>query len=168
MAKKSEKPDKDNPQHELTSKELLKSYVISLAIAIPCLAFTILIMTQFHADWKSAQLIVWVILLVSIANFLTLVALDYLRPRMSSFTMPSLLAACGLVILMTLVEGISRFIPVLDFHWLYPVISVAIIFKYLALFKEKNLALKFYLAMNIIALAALWNLGSDHRVALPF
>lgn len=165
MAKKS---DKDAPQHELTSRELIKSYVISLLIAIPSLGICILIMTQFHANWKSAQLIVWVILLVSIANFLTLVALDHLRSRMGSFTVPSLLTACGLILLMTLVEGISRFIPVLDFHWLYPVISVAIIFKYLALFKEKNLALKFYLAINIIALAALWNLGSDHRVALPF
>ena len=159
--------EKKLPGHDLSSAELVKSYVISLLITIPLLALSVLIY-QYHAGWKAAHLIFWSILFVSIGNFLAIMMLEQFRSQMGSFTLPALLAACGLVVLLTIVEGVNRFIPVLDFHWLYSVISVAIIFKYLAIFKERNLALKFYLAVNIIAMAALWNLGADHKVSLPF
>jgi hypothetical protein len=161
------KIEKKVPGHDLTSSELTRSYVISLLIAIPLLAISVLIY-QYHAGWKAAHLIFWSVLLVSIGNFLAIIALEQFRNQMGSFTLPALLATCGLVVLITIVEGINRFIPIFDFHWLYSVISIAIIFKYLAIFKERNLALKFYLAVNILAMAALWNLGADHKVTLPF
>jgi hypothetical protein len=158
---------KTPPGHDLNSKTLVKSYVISLLISIPLLGFTVLL-SQYHAGWKAAHLIFWMILFVSIGNFLALILLEQFRAQMGSFTIPALLSACGLIVFLTIVEGVNRFIPIMDFHWLYSFIALVIIFKYLAIFKERNLALKFYLAVNIIALALLWNLGNDHKVVLPF
>ena len=158
---------KKPPGHDLSSAELTKSYVISLLIAIPLLAATVAV-AHYHANLNMARTIFWIVLFVSIGNFLALIALEQFRSQTGSFTIPALLTALALSVLVILVEGISRFIPIADFHWLYPVISLGIIFKYLALFKEKNLALKFYLAANIIALAALCSLSADDKLALPF
>jgi hypothetical protein len=82
--------------------------------------------------------------------------------------MPALLATCGLVLLFALISGVNRFYPEVGYHWLFPIVALLITFKYLAMFKERNLALKFYLAINIIALAALWGLGKADKIALPF
>lgn len=164
MAKTAEKKP---PGHDLSSAELIRSYVISLLIAIPLLALTAAV-TQYHAAAGTARVIVWMVLFVSLGNFIALIALEQFRSQMGSFTIPALLTALGLMVIVILVEGVSRFMPVFDFHWLYPVIALGIIFKYLALFRERNLALKFYLAVNIIALAALCSLGADDRISLPF
>lgn len=160
--------DKEHlPGHDLNSSELTKSYVISLLISIPLLGLMVVI-AQYHADMDVARIILWTILFVSVGNFLALVALEQFRAHMGSFTLPALLTACGLILFVVIVEGLSRFMPVIDFHWLYAVISMAIVFKYLAIFRERNLALKFYLGVNILALAALLSLGSTDRIALPF
>jgi heme/copper-type cytochrome/quinol oxidase subunit 4 len=159
--------NKDRNTHELTSAELIKSYVISLIIAIPCLLLTVYLI-GFHADWPEAHMIFGVIMAVSVVNFVLIIVLDQLRAQTGSFTVPAMLATCVIIVLLVIVEGLSRFIPLFDFRWLYPVIAGVMIFKYLALFKERNLALKFYLAMNIAALAALGSLGADSKIALPF
>ena len=156
-----------NPDDRLSSTDLIKSYVISLVIAAPCLLLTFYL-TDFHADWPLAHVIFCVVLVLSVANFIVLVVIDQVRAQTGSFTMPALLAACLIIVLIVLVDGVGRFIPLFDFHWLYPVIAGVMIFKYLALFKEKNLALKFYLAVNIVALAALGSIGADSKIDLPF
>ncbi len=155
------------PMRDLSSAELVKSYVVSLGISLPSLALTIYF-TQFRVDWWSPQVVLSMVLFVSIINFIALVTLEEYRSRLGSFTIPVLLAACGLILLFALIGGVNRFYPGVGYHWLFPIVALVIVFKYLAMFKEKNLALKFYLAINIIALAALWGLGKSDQLALPF
>lgn len=162
-----DKPSPPEQKHDLSSAELVKSYVYSLLISLPSLAITIYL-TQFRVEWWSVQVVLSMILFVSIVNFIALVTLEEYRSRLGTFTIPVLLAACGLILLFALIGGVNRFYPGVGYHWLFPIVALVIVFKYLAMFKEKNLALKFYLAINIIALAALWGLGKADKIALPF
>ncbi|MEZ0260781.1 MAG: hypothetical protein ACAH80_07210 [Alphaproteobacteria bacterium] len=162
-----EKPPAPEQKHDLSSAELVKSYVYSLCISLPTLA-AVIYLTQFRVEWWSGQVVLSMVLFVSIINFIALVTLEEYHSRLGTFTIPVLLAACGLVVLFALISGVNRFYPGLGYHWLFPVIALVIVFKYLAMFKERNLALKFYLAINIIALAALWGLGKADKIVLPF
>jgi cation transport ATPase len=166
-APKPEKPPAPEQKHDLSSAELTKSYVYSLCLSLPTLA-AVIYLTQFRVEWWSVQVVFSMILFVSIINFIALVTLEEYRSRLGSFTIPVLLASCGLVVLFALIGGVNRFYPGVGYHWLFPVVALVIIFKYMAMFKERNLALKFYLAINIIALAALWGLGKADKIALPF
>jgi len=167
MTDENKKPPAPEPKHDLSSAELIKSYVYSLGFSIPSLA-AVVYLTQYRVEWWSGKVVLSMILFISIINFIALVSLEEYRSRLGTFTMPVLLAACGLVLLFALISGVNRFYPGVGYHWLFPVVALLITFKYLAMFKEKNLALKFYLAINIIALAALWGLGKADKIALPF
>jgi len=167
MATGGSKKPKGEPAHDLTSAKLVKSYVISLLISAPSLLAVVWLLRS-KIDWPAAHLVFSTILLLSLGNFLSLILLDHFRTKTGSLTMPALLSTCLIILAILIVEGIDRFVPMLDFHWIYPMIALVMFFKYLALFREQNLALKFYLAVNIIALAALWNLGAEHKISLPF
>lgn len=154
-------------RHDLTNAEMVKSYVISLLIAVPCVALTYYL-AYINRAWPGPHVIFGVILFVSVVNFVALAALEEYRSRLGSFTVPTLIAASAIVILIVLLAAINRFVPFIGYQWAFPIIFFVIVFKYLALFRESNLALKFYLAMNIIALAALWGMGMHGKIALPF
>jgi hypothetical protein len=154
-------------KHSQSSSELMTSYAISVAIAVPCLLAAWL-MADFHPDWPTARVIIGIIICVSLVNFLALVLIDQFGTKKSHLTMRALLAGCAVVILIVLVVILSRYLPFFDPHWLFPLIVAVIAFKYLALFKEKNLALKFYLGINILALTALWGIDVDNKITLPF
>lgn len=157
----------DNRKPDLSSAELVKSYVISLVISIPCIGITYFL-ANVNTDWPMAHGIFGIIMLVSVVNFVALVALEEYRSKLGSFTIPAMIAATFIVLLIVVIVAISRYVPSLHYQWLFPVIFFVIAFKYLAMFREKNLALKFYLAVNIIALAALWGLGIQGKISLPF
>lgn len=161
------KSSNKNTKPEISSQELTKSYIVSLLISIPCLALTIYL-TQFRLDWWYAHVIFAMILFVSVINFIALIFLEEIKSRIGALTIPTLLATMALILLFVLIEGVNRFYPLFGYNWLFPVIALVMVFKYLAMFKEKNLALKFYLAINIIALAALWGLGAADKIDLPF
>lgn len=159
--------DKKDVKPELSSQGLIKSYLVSLAISVPCLLGTVYL-SGINTEWTGAHVIFGVILFVSVLNFIALVFLEEIKSRIGALTVPALLASLALIFLFLLIEGVSRFFPLFGYQWLFPVIALLIVFKYLAMFKEKNLALKFYLAMNILALAALWGLGKADKIDLPF
>lgn len=160
---------KSGPQPHVSSEGLIKSYIISLLISLPCLAISIYV-TQFHINWIYPQTIFMVIMFISVLNFVTLILLDEIKGKVKvgTMTVPMLLAAAGLVLLFLIIEGINRFMPILSYRWLFPVIALVMAVKYLAMFKEKNLALKFYLGANIIVLSILWSLGETDKIVLPF
>lgn len=161
------KPSSEERKPDMSSTELLKSYVISLAISLPCIGIT-WFLADVNTSWPAAHIIFAAILVVSLVNFVALVALEEYRSRLGSFTVPALIAAMTIVLLIVIILGVGRYVPGLGYRWMFPLILFVIVFKYLALFREKNLALKFYLAVNIIALAALWGLGEHGKIALPF
>ncbi len=152
---------------QITSDELIRSYLISFGISLPSLAVSVYL-TQFRITWWEPHVIFAGILFVSVINFIALIFLEEVRSRIGKLTIPMLLASVSLIFLFVLIEGVNRFYPLFGYKWLFPVIALVIIFKYLAMFKERNLALKFYLAINIIALSALWGLGQADKIDLPF
>lgn len=154
-------------KHDLTNADMVKSYAISLVISLPCLGITYYL-AYLNRAWPSAHIIFAGILFVSVINFVALAALEEYRSRIGSFTVPTLVAASAIVLLVLLLSAVSRFVPFIGYNWAFPIVFFIIIFKYLALFKEDNLALKFYLAVNIIALAALWGMGTNGKIVLPF
>lgn len=167
---KKDKTEKSAPaefKHDLSSAEMVKSYVISLAIALPSIGLTYYL-AYLNRNWPAAHVIFAGILIVSIVNFVALAALEEYRSRIGSFTVPVLVAASAVVLLILLLTAVNRFVPAIGYQWVFPAVLFVIVFKYLALFREKNLALKFYLAVNIIALAALWGMGIHGKIALPF
>lgn len=165
--KPAPKPDEAEFKHDLTNSDMVKSYAISLLISLPCLGVTYFL-AYMNRAWPAAHMIFATILFVSVINFVALAALEEYRSRIGSFTVPTLVAASALILLILILTAINRFVPQIGYQWAFPVIAFVIIFKYLALFKEDNLALKFYLAVNIIALAALWGMGTHGKIAVPF
>lgn len=157
-------PDK---KPEISSQDLIKSYVISLVISVPLVAATIYL-SQFTTEWPLAHLIFGGIMFISVLNFIALVFLEEIRNRIGKMTIPALLAAIALVLLLVIFEGIHKFMPDAGYQWFFPIVAFIIVFKYLAMFRERNLALKFYLAMNILSLAVLWGLGKADKIDLPF
>lgn len=165
--KEPQKDQKEPVPHDLSNAEMMKSYVISLLISLPCVAATCFL-AYFNQDWPEARIIFSVILFVSVINFVAISVLEEYRSRLGSFTVPVLLAASALVLLVVLLSAVNRFVPAIGYSWSFPIVLFVIVFKYLAMFREKNLALKFYLAVNIIALAALLGMGTHNKIALPF
>lgn len=159
--------DRKEPAHDLSNADMVKSYAISLLISLPCLGATFFL-AYFNQDWPEARIIFSVILFVSVINFVALSVLEEYRSRIGSFTVPVLVAASGVVLLIMLLSAVNRFVPAIGYRWSFPIVLFVIVFKYLAMFREKNLALKFYLAVNIIALAALLGMGAHNKIALPF
>lgn len=166
MSDGNKDPLKQRKPH-ISSTDLIRSYIISMLISAPCLGLTVYL-TQFKVEWWYAHGIFAAILVLSFINIMALILLDQAQYDVGRMTIPSLIAVIGLVLFFVILEGLSRFFPWIGYRWLFPVIALALIFKYLAIFKEKNLALKFYLAMNGVALATLWGLGQADKIDLPF
>src|ERR1700722_1489467 len=85
-------------KRRLNSGDLLTSYAISVALAVPCLLVTNLLI-NFHADWSTARVIIGIIICVSLVNFLALALIDQFGTNKSRLTVPALLAGCAVVLL---------------------------------------------------------------------
>ena len=84
--------DKKDVTPELSSQNLVKSYLVSLAISVPSLMASFFL-SDVNTEWAGAQAIFGVILFISVLNFMALVFLEEIKSRIGYFTVPALLAA---------------------------------------------------------------------------
>jgi hypothetical protein len=147
--------------------EILKSLATSLVVCVPVLLSSLYIIKS-HIVFPAPTLMMAAVLGVGVVNFGLTVALEYVRRKIGKLTLPAILGMAGVVFLFVVAESINRFVRDVNFHMLLPVVGVFFLLSLLAIFREKTLVLKLYLAFNALALAVLWGLGSTGKIWLPF
>jgi hypothetical protein len=148
--------------------EILDSSVItSLIVSVPsfCMA---LYVVEARISWDSPGLIVFFILGLAVANFAAIVFLEQYRASIGKLTLPALLSGVGLVLLFVVAEAVNRFYRDLGYEWLLPAVILALAISFVAIFRERKMALKCQLAGNSVAAAVLWSLGMADKMAMPF
>ena len=77
-------------------------------------------------------------------------------------------SSISIVMLFVIAESINRFFKHLGYAALTPFVVAAAALIALAVFREKNIALKCYLSLNSIMLIVLWALGAADKITMPF
>jgi hypothetical protein len=149
------------------NEEFFRSATTSLLVCAPSLLFCVYIIRS-HVAMPAPTLLMAALLGVGVLNFVLTVALEYVRRRIGRLTLPAILGMAAVVFLFVLAESMNRFVRDFNYQWLLPAVGAAITLSLLAIFREKALALKIYLAFNALALAVLWGLGSMGQVWMPF
>lgn len=152
---------------KLKKDELLKSVITSLLVSVPTFCAALYFM-EAQIAWNSPGLIVLFILGLAVANFAAIVILEHYRSSIGKLTLPALLSAVGLVLLFVTAEAINRFYRDFGYEWLFPAVLLALGLSFIAIFRERQMALKCHLACNSVALAVLWSIGMADKVAMPF
>lgn len=147
--------------------DLRKSLVTSLLVSLPTFCAALYFM-EAQITWRSPSLIVVFILGLAVANFAAIVILEHYRSSLGNLTLPALLSGVGLILLFVTAEAINRFYRDFGYEWLFPVVVLALGLSFLAIFRERKMALKFQLACNSVAVAVLWSLGAADKIAMPF
>lgn len=149
------------------SKEYIRHLTIASALAVPALIAVFDLMDR-RADWTMPGVWTMALVVVGMGDFVAAVGLEPFKRKLGDLTLPMLLLAPGMVLLFTLTYGINRFVADIGYGWLYPAVLVALCTFAVALFMERNTALKATLAVNAVALAMLWNLAYSDKLVLPF
>jgi hypothetical protein len=136
-------------------------------MALPAL-IVVFQLLDHRANWEMPGLWTTGLLVVALVDFVAVLGLEPFRRKLGEMTLPLLLLTVGLVLLFVLTYGVNRFVTNIGFGWLYLPVLVALSSFAIALFMERNNALKALLAGNAVALAVLWNLASADKLALPF
>jgi hypothetical protein len=109
-----------------------------------------------------------IIVLLAVFDFTTVVFIEQYRRKLGKPTIPALLGTIFVILLFLIGASVSRFFKHLDYGYLTPFVIVAIALIYIAIFWEKNMALKSYLSMNACALSILWAMGASDKIVMPF
>jgi hypothetical protein len=149
------------------SKEYIRHLTIASALALPTLIAVFDLMDR-RGDWSMPGVWTMALVVIGAGDFIAAVGLEPFRRKLGDLTLPMLLLAPGMVLLFTLTYGINRFVADIGYGWLYPAVLVMLASFAVALYMERNTALKATLAFNAVALALLWNLAYSDRFVLPF
>jgi hypothetical protein len=147
--------------------EMLKSLLVSLAVCLPAFCLAVWLIEKPVA-WTSPPLVVLCILGLTAANFATIIFLEYYRASIGRLTLPALLGAVAVVLLYMIAQSMDRFVHDIGYNWLFPAVACFLLLSACAIFRERQLLLKGYLALNTVAMAVLWGLGDMDRMTLPF
>lgn len=148
-------------------ENLIRSHATSMLVCVPAFCLSVWIM-ETYIPWPSPALVMTGVMGVAAVNFLLIVALERWRSRLGTLTLPALLGAVGIVMLFMIAQGVNRFYMDFGYGWLLPAVVFYMMLSSVAIFRERFVALKCYLALNAVALSVLWGLGAADKVALPF
>ncbi len=151
----------------LDRMERLGPFMVSLAIAAPALLASIVLL-QWTFDWANPGFWMLGILIMMTMNLLATVLLEPYSSALGAFTTPALLGSIAMVMTYIMTDALRRYFPDITFNWLLPFVLVGLGICYAAIFRERSILLRMYLAANGIALTILWCLGVADKVALPF
>jgi hypothetical protein len=149
------------------NEEAVRSLMTSMLVALPCLMMAWSII-RMRITWSAPATVMMAILCLGVLNFVLTVGLEPVRRRIGGLTLPAILASSSVVFLFVLAGSFNRFVQDVNYQWLLPVVGMCLILSLLAIFRERILALKLYLAFNALSLSVLWGLGATGRVWLPF
>lgn len=151
----------------LDGMERLGPFMVSLAIAAPALLGSIVLL-QWTFDWANPGFWMLGILILMTMDLLATLLLEPYSSALGPFTTPALLASIALVMTYIMTDALRRYFPDIGFNWLLPFVLVGLGICYAAIFRERSVLLRIYLAANGLALTILWCLGVADKVALPF
>ena len=151
--------------HRLT--QFIKSVSIGILALSPSLA-TGMYLLDNSALLEEPYQTICLILLIAAIDLALLVILDPYRRDLSKLTLPALFSTMAIVLLFIITESINRFFEHLGYTFLTPFVIACIALIYTAIFLERNIALKFYLSLNSIAVIFLCVLGATNRIMMPF
>lgn len=153
--------------HAVAKLHALKPVLVGLLIAVPAALASATLMDSRTA-WPNAPYVMLAILVLTLGNFLALVAIEPYRSRLGELSMPAMLVFIGMTFAYMVTESIDRFVDGYGFGWLTPVTIVALAVIYGGILREKFLMMQLALCLNGLALSVLWSLGDVDKVALPF
>lgn len=151
--------------HRLT--QFIKSASIGALIISPSLTTGMYLMDN-NTLLEEPYQTVCLILLIAAIDLAMLVILDPYRRDLSKLTLPALISTMAIILLFIITESINRFFEHLGYTVLTPFVIACIALIYTTIFLERNIALKFYLSLNSIAVMFLWALGASNRIMMPF
>ncbi len=158
-------PDHDDDNFDRMAR--LGPFMVSLVIAAPALLASIVLL-QWTFSWGNPGFWMLGILVIMTMNLLATVLLEPYSSALGPFTTPALLSSIALVMTYIMTDALRRYFPDIGFNWLLPFVLVGLGICYAAIFRERSILLRMYLAANGIALTILWCLGVADKVALPF
>jgi hypothetical protein len=152
----------------LAKLQAAKSIGMSLAITLPALGLSALLLEQGRLAWPHSHLLVTVILSLMVMDFIMLMVLEPHRDMLGKVTIPAILGFIGIAMAFVITEAMNRFAIGYGFAWTMPFVGAALLALYGGVFFERHLALKLFLCLNGIALTVLWCLGDAGKMTLPF
>lgn len=144
-----------------------KSLIISTLFFLPSPVMGYFLQVT-RAPMESPYFVACAILALAVLNFIIVALLEQHRPRLGGLTLPALLCTVAVIFMFVTAESLNRFFEHLGYNWLSPFVAVSVLFIYIAIYREKSLALKSHLCLNSIALQILWILGAANKVTMPF
>jgi hypothetical protein len=145
----------------------LKSTLLSVLLILP----SALLGRYLFGNVMSVQYsyyVVCTILILAAFDFATVIFIEQYRRSLGILTIPVLLATIAVILMFTIMESLNRYFNHLGYTFLTPFVLVTILLIYAALFLEKNIMLKAYIAINSVALVLLWITAVTGRVVMPF
>lgn len=152
---------------ETQSDPIMKTLPTSLLVCVPSFALSLYLM-QTRMEWVRPDLITTMILMLMTGNIALLAIMEQHRSRIGILTCPALLSAVGLSLLFMVAESVERFHANIDYQWFFPAVLIASMLSCIAIFKERQLFMKFQLGATSIALTIMWCMGAGDKLSLPF
>ena len=145
----------------------VKSFIINILILIPSILIGFYL-TENNAPLPYPYMIAYAILLWATLDFIIVVLIEPYRRILGALTIPAFIGTISIVMLFVIAESINRFFKQFSYGLLTPFVIVVIVLIAVAVFREKNIALKCYLGLNSIMLIMLWALGASDKITMPF
>ncbi len=145
----------------------IKSFFINFFVLVP-FVLTGFYLVENRTPLPYPYIIGYGILLWALLDFIIVILIEPYRRVLGKLTIPAFIGTISIVLLFVITESINRFLKHLGYNLLTPFVVAAIILIVLAIFREKNIALKCYLSLNGIILTLLWALGASDKIAMPF
>jgi len=147
-------------------KEKLKSIITSALVILPSVLVGVYVLfdeTPVHYGY----LVTCTVMLLAIFDFATVVFIEQFRRDLGKLTLPALLGTLLVILMFVIMESINRFHD-FGYQLMTPLVFIAVLLIYAAVFLEKRIMLKSYLSINSIALLLLWITGTTGRIMMPF
>jgi hypothetical protein len=154
-------------QGRFSGPAFFKSITVNAAVLAPAMLSGIYLIENL-APSGHAYFIACAILILAVINFVTIALIEPYRRNLGKLTIPAFICAIGLVLLFVMTDALNRFFDHLGYNWLTPLVAIVTLLIYIAVLREKNIALKCHLSINSIALSILWAMGAIDKITLPF
>ncbi len=107
-----------------------------------------------------SHMVAMTVITLAMFNFATVVMITEYGDTTKKFSVPALTTATAIILMFVIAESLNRHIADLGYQYITPFLFAVNLFIYLAIYKENDFSLKFYLSLNSIALYILWAMGS--------
>jgi hypothetical protein len=151
--------------HDIT--QFLKSASFSMLALSPSLMAG-MYLADNRTLLQAPYLMDYALLALAALDMAAVLLLEPYRRQFSRLTFPALIGAATVILLFVIAYALSRFFGHMGYVFLTPLVVLCLGLICATVFAERNIALKFYLSLNSVAVMLLWALGSIDKITMPF